>query len=610
MGGLLSLGTSLVLAVTPLTAQSPQFRGNAAHTGDATVRPVERFGGVAWRFRTDGTVRSTAALADGTVYVGSSDGFLYALAAVDGQERWRFDVGGAVVSAPAVSGSAVLVASREGVLHGVARSSGRSLWRLETGDTIPLPWGHEGFDYIHGSPALAGGVAYWGSGDGVLRALDPQTGRASWTFATGGRIRSTPAVSDGLLVVGSGDGLVYGLDAASGRERWQFRTEGAELHGADFGYDRRQIFSSPVIDRGVVYVGSRDARLYALDALDGSELWRVEEGSAWVVSTPTVAGERVYSARSSSGNVRAVDRATGEELWRFSAGSFVHASPVLAGGLLYLARGDGRLTALDAGTGEPAWEYPTGGGIYATPVADDGRVYVGSDDGYVYAFAAAEGPALRRAVFHDEALASRAVFGGSPADRRVRDHFVARGYELLDGAGLVDFLEARAGDRAPSVVVFAMDVLPDDADPDENGWLVERYLRAGGKVVWLGFLPGYLVRDPDTGQPVATDRDAASDLLGVNLSAYDGDSFTVAPTETGRRWGLDTWWVGQGTTRVAHVTEVLAADELGRAAVWVKGFGGRTGTGFAYVRMTPSGPPLDAVQRVAEYGLAGVAQGR
>jgi len=582
--------------------QSPQFRGGPRLTGVVETSGVESFGGVAWRFETGGTVRSSAALVDETLFVGSSDGHLYALDAESGRLVWDFDSGSPIASSPAVTGGVVLVGSRDGVLHGISASDGTPLWHRKTGPDLPLPWGYEGWDYILSSPTVVGGTAYWGSGDGNVYAVDPRTGEEIWRFATEGRVRSSPAVADGLLVVGSSDGFVYALDAESGAERWRFETDGVSFDSAEFGFDRRQVSASPAIRDGVVYIGSRDASLYALDASNGDQIWRFDEDSSWIITTAAVTADRVFSGRSSSGNIRAIDRETGTEVWRVEAGAYVYSSPVVVGRTLYVGQGDGDFVALDVASGEERWVYRSGGAIYATPLVHEGRVYVGSDDGFVYAFSAADSLPLERAVFFDEALRSRALFGSADGHLVARDYFVNRGYRLLDSPELNEFLRSRISDGAPSVVVFAMDAFPEAAGSTAAGdSLLRDYLDAGGKVVWMGYLPGYIVRDENTGQVVATDRTAPESLLGVTFDAYLGDSYGVTPTEAGRRWGLSGRWLGQASTLPSEVSEVLATDALGRAESWVQNYGGPPGTGFVLLRATMSLDALAEFQRVAEY---------
>lgn len=586
---------------TPAAGQSLQFRGDPSHRGVVATHGVERLGGVLWRFQTGGAVRSTPALADGVLYVGSSDGLLYALDTESGRIIWSFDADAPVATSPAVAGEVILVSGRDGVLHGVSRSSGHELWRVSTGPDRPLPWGHEGWDYIHSSPSLAHGTAYWGSGDGTLYALDPATGRARWRSEVDSRIRSTPAVVDDLLVFGDSEGYVHALDARTGEERWLFATDGVGYDSGDFGYDRRQISASPAIVDGEVLIGSRDATLYSLSAEDGSLRWRFDEGSAWVIASVAVDEDRVFSARSSSGNVRALDRATGEEIWRFSAGDFVFSSPVLVDDVLYLGQGDGEVSAHDADTGETLWAYRTGGSVFGTPVVHDGRLFVGSDDGAVYALAAGE-DTWRRAVYYDEEGGDRSALGRAPAHAATRDYFVDRGYEHLAASTLATFLEARIEDGIASVVVLGMDGLPTEVIEGPEP-LLRRYLDAGGKVVSMGYLPGQLVYDEE-GSLAGLDRERPGEILDVDLSAFDGDRYTVTPTDTGRAWGLDGWWVGSGQTLPSHVDRVLAVDELGRAVSWVKEYGGPPGTGLVSTRPTWDRAHLAQIQRVAEYGLA------
>ena len=97
--------------------------------------------------------------------------------------------------------------------------------------------------------------------------------------------------------------------------------------------------------------------------------------------------------------------------------------------------------------------------------------------------------------------------------------------------------------------------------------------------------------------------------LDIDFDVFDGDVYTVTPTEAGRRWGLDSWWIGPGTTEPTQVSEVPARDELGRAAAWVKRFGGPAGTGFVMTRPTTSESHLVQILRIAEYGFGQAGPG-
>ncbi len=84
-----------------------------------------------------------------------------------------------------------------------------------------------------------------------------------WKFKTGDVVYSSPAVVDGVVYFGSDDNHLYAIDIKTGEEKWKFET-GAE------------VWSSPAVVDGVVYFGSDDNHLYAVDIKTGEEKWKFE----------------------------------------------------------------------------------------------------------------------------------------------------------------------------------------------------------------------------------------------------------------------------------------------------------------------------------------------
>jgi len=584
-------------------APPAMFRNGPAHTGVFADPGAPALGAIAWRFQTDGPVRSSPTVAGDTVYAGSGDGRLYAIDRASGAERWRFDAGSPVDSSAAVAGGLVVFQSRDGAIRAVDRSTGAPRWRVQTGPDLPWEWGHEGWDYFVSSPAIVDARVYVGAGDGRLYCLDLATGQEAWRFETGGRIRSSPAVAGDRVYVGSADGSLYAVDRGTGAERWRFDAEGKALSSAEFGYDRKTFQSSPAVEDGAVYIGSRDGRMYAVDADTGKEIWNVPSGPTWAISSPGVRDGVVFSGRSDQRYVHAVRAESGEEIWKIQTGSFVFSSPAIAGDTVYVGVGvgDGSLLALDAATGATRWSYRTGAGIFSTPAVAGRSVYVGSDDGRVYAFESADGASPRRAVYWDEARVPRALF---PGHEQVRDHFRRAGYEVLDAAALASFMQARIDDRAPSVVVFSIDDVPETlATGPAPESLFRRYLDAGGKVVWLGYPPFIIGRD-EKGVPVRLERDGPTRLLGVDHEkAFNSDVYGAHVTPDGARWGLAGWHVLSPGADPGDVSVVLAADALGTAAAWVKSYGGPDGTGFVQLWPTVRSDVLAMFTDVAEYGV-------
>jgi eukaryotic-like serine/threonine-protein kinase len=302
--------------------------------------------------------------------------------------RWSFHTNGEVVSSPAIVGGVVYVGSNDGNLYAIDESSGKLHWKFETGSAIPS------------SPAVAAGIVYFASYDGNFYAVDAVTGKLRWKFADSGERRysgthlhgmlpagetmpdpfdvylSSPVVWNGVVYFGSGDGNVYAINAKSGVLQWKFHT-GDVVH------------ASPAIVQGKLYVGSWDSYFYALDAATGKQLWRFKTGEdpkihnqVGIQSSATIADGVVYFGCRDS-NLYALDAATGRQRWFFSNhGSWVITSPVVKDGKLYFATSDSTLFhALDAKTGAPLYSIKFRWPIFGSPAIAGNTFYLPEQNG-------------------------------------------------------------------------------------------------------------------------------------------------------------------------------------------------------------------------------------
>ncbi|MDJ1134094.1 serine/threonine-protein kinase [Streptomyces iconiensis] len=193
-------------------------------------------------------------------------------------------------------------------------------------------------------------------------AAAPQRWRP-WRFRMSNDVWGSPAVADDLLYVTSFE--VHALDVASGRR--QFKT--------------REVAWSMAVSGGRVHA-SDGPSLYALDATNGSERWRLAT-DGWVYSLQVDRGTVVTGTR--GGGVQAWEAASGEKLWELSGAQAdfetPEGGPVIVDGTVY-AWAEGRLYALEARTGSERWSYPvgdasaTGGVPVRLTAAEDGAVYV------------------------------------------------------------------------------------------------------------------------------------------------------------------------------------------------------------------------------------------
>ncbi|HYO45084.1 MAG TPA: PQQ-binding-like beta-propeller repeat protein [Gemmatimonadota bacterium] len=575
------------------------FRGGSDHLGVSAGPAGAAYGGLLWRVRTGGPVRSSPVVAGGVLFVGSSDGRLRALDARTGELRWAADAGAPIDAAAAVAGELVLAATRAGEFLAFDRATGEVRWRVRSGAEQPLAWEGMSGDLYTASPAVAGDVAVFGGGDGVVYAIDLADGEVRWRFATEGRVRSSPAVADGVVYAGSADGSLYTIALADGRLLWRFDTEGRQLDSSLFGYDRRTITSSPAVAGGAVFFGSRDGSLYAVDAETGALRWRVlHDDTSWSIASPAVVDWLVLDASSDAGFFHAVDAVTGRVVWRVDVGAPLWPSPVVAGDTAWFLTSLGELWGVDPRTGAVRERVQLGVRTKSSPWIEDGALYMGTDERYVLAVRLVDPPGLARAVYWDAATEELNGVAGSEA---VRDFFAAGG-RLARGFPRGADRRPRAGGRRVRARPAAGEAclgqreqprrrraLPPLAGRRRQGGLA----RASAARLARGARRARVLDDRPRGDPAAPRRRPFP-------AFFDGFGATV--TDAGRRWGLEEGWLSRWSADTAGV-EALALDENGHAAAWVKSYGGPPGSGFVRLEADGRDPQRLALVAAAAEGF-------
>jgi outer membrane protein assembly factor BamB len=266
---------------------------------------------------------------------------------------------------------------------------------------------------VPATPAIADGTVYIGSYDGKFYAFNAQTGALKWKFATDGERRfeakglhgmqpkdqtiadpfdiflSSPVVANGVVYFGSGDGNLYALDSATGHLRWKFKT-GDVVH------------ASPALADGVLFFGSWDSYFYAVDAATGKEKWRFHGGEDPLIhnqvgfqSSPAVVNRTVYTGCRDS-NLYALDAATGKEKWRsINDLSWVITSPAVADGKVFFATSDSSLYhVVDANSGKPIVRQQGKAFMFSSPAVAGDVVFIGVLNGTLEARDAKTGDLL------------------------------------------------------------------------------------------------------------------------------------------------------------------------------------------------------------------------
>lgn len=243
---------------------------------------------------------SSPVLAQGGVYVGSGSGRLFAIDHASGRIIWSSDIGARIRSTPLLTGDRVIVGTNSGHVVAVDRSNGRILWRFATEGaahdfsfkdndtrsvvTAPIVIGdiviaggrdgnvygidlqtgakrwqetHDGGSWILG---LAGDGSRFYSGSGsafIVQAAEPASGKEIWRAPTANAMFGGLARAGNVLVSNGSNGHLFGFDADSGGQLWRFRLPDMSL-------------SSPLVASGVIFTGSDDGSVYALETSPAS----------------------------------------------------------------------------------------------------------------------------------------------------------------------------------------------------------------------------------------------------------------------------------------------------------------------------------------------------
>ncbi len=343
----------------------PMFRGSPGLHGVSSERLPEALA-LAWSYKTGGPVKSSPAIVDGRVFVGSDDQHVYAIGLRDGKKVWAFKTEGPIESSPLVLAGRVYIGSSDGFVYALDAGTGALVWKHETGDKIL------GAPNWVKSPK---GDATWilaGSYDYKLHCLDAVTGKSNWVYESSNYINGSPAVSDGVTVFGGCDALLHVIGLTDGKQIKEVEA-GAYIGG------------SAAMADGKVYVGHYENEFLCIDTIAGKIAWSYKDRAFAYFSSPALTKDLViFGGRDK--RLHCLKRATGEVVWTFSTQGKVDSSPVVCGDRIVVGSDDGRLYVVALADGKELWNYEIGEAVSSSPAVAEGKVVVGSQDGGVYCF--------------------------------------------------------------------------------------------------------------------------------------------------------------------------------------------------------------------------------
>ena len=288
-----------------------------------------------WSASTIGNINSTAAVVNGKVYVTDNAFGVYAFDAYTGQQIWHrgFSFSGSnyLPNSVLVVNETVYVAQLQssnfgGTLWALNANNGNTVWAI----SLPTLTSSPSFTNININ-GVQTPVIYQcinGFSDGYVNAFKANTGELLWSTHTRCRV-SSPAIYNGIVYIGSDDGSLYALDAATGSIVWISSTTHSSID------------ATPAVVNGVVYVGGQSGSMYAYNAQNGNLIWSTPIGA--IQSSAAVANGVVYLGTISNFGLYALDASNGNVLWSYSTPRKITASPAVSNGFVYVSadRADG-----------------------------------------------------------------------------------------------------------------------------------------------------------------------------------------------------------------------------------------------------------------------------
>jgi outer membrane protein assembly factor BamB len=333
------------LFACPAAADWPVFRGDGLMSGSGAAKLPDQLG-VKWEFdpkTKGGGIEGAPAIVGGVAFVASLDKHLYALDLATGNEKWKAKLG-AMKASPAVRDGRVYVGDLDGRFHCVSAADGKPLWKFETDGEITAGANFHGANVLFGchdshlyclnadgkkvwtakvegpiaaAAAVVGNTTFaTGCSDGVLRAFDAKTGNPLGALELGGETVTTAAIAGDRVYQSMISNSVVSGNVKDLKKLWAFTPPARQ----------QPFYSSAAVSDGVVVAGSRDKRLYALEADTGKQLWSFA-AAGQIDASPVIVSGRVYvGSCDDDGFFYTLDLKTGKELHKLKLDAAVSGS--------------------------------------------------------------------------------------------------------------------------------------------------------------------------------------------------------------------------------------------------------------------------------------------
>lgn len=331
-----------------------------------------------------GPIISSPIFAQGTIYVSTMTGRIFALDPTEKQIKWHLNIGSPIVSSPLLHNGILVSATYDSwiketsftgknFLLGIDTESGKQIWRYEVpGD-------------IFSSPCLVDDMMIVvGSVNNTVYTLEGYSGNIRWKFNTGGEVWSSPSYNGNQIYIGSDDGFLYCLDM-DGRLLWKTKLNGKIRSSSPcLSFDESQ--------RPSVLIGTYNGGMYCLNQSTGKIRWS-KRITKPIMASPATIKDKVFFATSDK-KLYCFQMKDGSKIWDFETGNKIWSSPSISeyDSIVFFGSLDSHIYGLDINTGRQTWKFPTMNIIDSSAAIASSMMFMGSRDGLLYVFGSGSTP--------------------------------------------------------------------------------------------------------------------------------------------------------------------------------------------------------------------------
>lgn len=236
------------------------------------------------------------------------------------ENKWttKPDLHNRLIASPLIIGNAIYQPSADGNVYVIDLTTGNEIKAIFISND-PL-WAQP----VEGVNC---GCIYIASMDHFVYKIDINSGEKIQSDDLGGSIVGKPAVGpDGTVYIGSFGSVMWALDGATLKpsSTWQ-----QPYHTQDW------VWAGPALDNNILYFGDQGGNLYAVNTVDGTNVWQPIKPNNSILDTPLISGDKIYLT--TEADTMYTISTAGEIVNSTIVGGVLYSTPLIAGDKILVA---------------------------------------------------------------------------------------------------------------------------------------------------------------------------------------------------------------------------------------------------------------------------------